>query len=213
MKKLTKYGLISLALGLVLSTTLLFPAVLLKGLIEPIATLLWAAWRVITSVDQGIYWAALIAVYMILMILILPRASGGQVNPAYRHRPAPRIQVERWQALLQGASVGDEEGALLRDNLLSLLASTLGQERPLPPDELERELASKRISLSPAARAYLFPAATKARHLSNAHHARGAAGTPRWFRRWMHRAAFPDHDAVDELLQRMESIMEITDDK
>ena len=129
MKKLAKYGLIPVALGLVLGTALLFPAVLLKGIIEPIAAVLWAAWRVVTSVQQGVYWGALIVGYVILIIRFLPRENSDPASPAYRHRNEPRTQVERWQALLKGTGVGADESVNLRESLMNLVASTIGQER------------------------------------------------------------------------------------
>jgi hypothetical protein len=210
MRKLTKYALISVAVGLLLGTSLLFPGLLLKGIIEPIATVLWAAWRVVTSVDQGVYWGALIVGYMMLMIRFLPRETDDAATPDYRHGHQPRTQVERWQAMLKDANVGDEESATLRDSLQSLLASTIGQDGSSNPDELKQELSTKRISLSLAAHQYLFPATTRTGRSPDDPRASGTPWTPRWLRRLKHGAADLDRGTIDELLRQMESIMEIT---
>jgi hypothetical protein len=212
MDKYWKYALIVLP-SLLVGLALIFPGILLEGIVGPVAAVLWAAWRVIISVDQSVYWGALIVLYSLVMVRLLPRGQSGPSNPGDHRRHEPRTQVEHWRGLIENAALGEEQHAALRDSLKTLLASTVGQRERSSAAELERELKSNQIALPPAAREYLFPASTRHRRHFGSHAVDPFSWTRRWLHRWTNKGRGSEYRTLDELLGWMESSMEIKDDK
>ncbi len=60
MKIPMRLALLALILGLCLFLGILFNSFVFDSVIRPIAVLLWVIWQIVQSVDQGIYWGALI---------------------------------------------------------------------------------------------------------------------------------------------------------
>jgi hypothetical protein len=212
MDRYWKYALIVLP-SLLVGLALLFPDILLQGIVGPLAAVLWAAWRVIISVDQSVYWGALIVLYSLVMIRLLPRAQSSPSNPGGHHKHEPRTQVEHWRALIENATLGDEQRAALRDSLKTLLASTVSQHERSSAAEREHELTSNQIGLPPASHQYLFAAPSRDSGLLGSRAMDPFSWIRRQLRRWTKTGRSSEYRTLDELLGWMESSMEIKDDK
>lgn len=199
--------LLSLFLGL----ALFFRTFLIMNVFEPIAVLFWAAWRIVSSVHQNIYWTILIVICLILMIRVIPfrkNASG----PAYGdEHPLPN-RVEDWLRLMKNASLGMDETDYLRDSLKRLLISIdqLDGFHTMKPDEtamLEAGLLPETVHR------FLFPAKGIRNMFSGDHRLQVLSLTPKWFRRWASKVFQIDNPAIEETLAWMESLMEINNDQ
>ena len=213
MNRLVKYGALILFVSLFLGAMLRFPSYVMAYFVEPIAILFWAAWRIASSVNQTVYWAFLIVLCLMLMIRLLPSGRNGAIISAHPYKHESRSRVERWQALLKGAALGNDESANLRESLRNLLADMITQTEPSSPVDLKEALVSRQISLPPAARRYLFPSAAKSKWLSEDRQAYLLARTPNWLRKWAGMPAGADKATIHELLEWMESFMEINNER
>ncbi len=206
--KLARYGPLVFLLGLLLLGLFGFPVLLRDYLVRPVAISLWAIWRIIISVDQGVYWILLVALCALLMIRIFsasdhvaPAASDEQ--PA-RQRPT---RVEHWRSLFRSAARTDEGDVALRASLRSLLAATIRQaHRPVGTDVAEA-LAARHITLPPRVRRYLeLDDGSDLRRLRS-------FSLRSLLRQWLGRPPQQDSGTIDEVLHWMETALEITDDK
>ena len=213
MDKVVKHGALILLLSLFLGFMLGFPSFAMAYVVKPIATLLWAAWRIVSSVHQSVYWAFLIVVCMTLMIRLLPGDRNRVSSSAYREKREPPTRVERWQSLLKGATSGEDESAALRENLRNLLATVISQAEPSFAVDLKTALASTQMPLPPAAQQYLFPGTTKSNRSSKEDRADFPSRTPGWLRRWIGKPYGLDKATIEEVLKWMESYMEVQDDR
>lgn len=212
MDRLVKYGLILLALGLVLGMALVLPGLFIRGIIEPGAIMLWALWRVISSVDQGVYWAGLIILSLALIVRALPPRNSSPMNSAYLQHYKSRSPVERWKQLFDEAASGKDEDEALRTSLKNLLEATIQQSQQSAAATIDEKLASEGLSLPPAAHEYVFPSSSEKKRQA-AHRRTGAwRWAPHWLRQWSQNGTDPDSRAIDELLSWMESILEIEHD-
>ena len=213
MDKAAKYAVLLVMLSLVLGIVLFFPAGIERFVIEPVALVAWAIWRVIASVHQEVYWAGLIIVCLAFLIRMLPPGRSAAHDPAYQRRPMPRARVERWQALFEEAALGEDAKAALREALVDLIAGTISDDQQLAPSEVMERLRTGMVPLPPAAYQYLFPGPARDDGLAGRLRHAAVSGGPRWLRRWIHEEADPHRRTLDELLHWMEWNMEIKHDE
>ncbi len=213
MDKPVKYALVIVLLSLLLGIVLLFPAVIEKIVIEPVAVVAWAIWRVVASVHQEVYWAGAIILCLAFLIRMLPPGRSAAHGPAYHLKPMPRARVERWQVLFKDAALGDEEKAALRDALADLVAAAVSDGQQLALSEVKERLKTGMVPLPPAAYQYLFPGPAGDGGLAGRLRHAVLSGGPRWLRRWIHEADDSNHCPLDELLHWMEWNMEIKHDE
>src|SRR5512140_782751 len=114
MNRSRRYALLIVVLSTLLAIAWLFPTLLLKTLIEPVATLAWAAWRLIASVDQAIYWIVVITMCLVTMIRLVPPAESQAALAASQQTVRGRMAVERWQRLLDDGAESSRPGVALR---------------------------------------------------------------------------------------------------
>jgi hypothetical protein len=118
-------------------------------LVEPAALLLWACWRVITSVDQVVYWYILICFSVFFLLFFLPVQT--ERTSAYSNKQTNTIVkgAEHWQSLLHEATGDLEKRILLRRELENLFIAGL-----VLKENSSREVVKARLS----SRLYPFPA-------------------------------------------------------
>jgi hypothetical protein len=210
MNNLKKYLPPLLVLGFLLGFAVGFRSFIMLNIIEPIATIIWASWQMISSVNQNIHWTVLIICCAILAIRIVPVGNSGSSNSAYSYRHRLQSRVEYWQSLLTNAMMEKREVEYLRSNLEELLLSM---------DERQERRNSGEIALKgqtplPAsARDFLFPPKQKLKVPSGSYQSQLLLLTPGWFRRWVGKFIRPDNTSVDEVLKWMETTLEIKHDK
>lgn len=198
-----------LLVGLMVS----FRSFLLAYVIEPIALLFWAFWRVIASVDQHIYWFALIVFCSILVLRLLPTGNDSSSASAYNDREKSLNRVEHWQTLIKNATLGNEESRLLRDNLKDLLISIGAQDEQSEPMELEDIFMKGEISLPLAVQQYLFSPVDNGGRFSIFQKINLIFLAPRWIRKWISKFIYQDNTLIDETIRWMEIELEINDEE
>lgn len=186
-----------LVLGATAAMLVIFRSAARAYFIEPIALLLWAGWNVLASVHQGVYWTALIAAAVILIVRLVPWSQEAALAPSYAHKPAPPGRIERWQQLMRKRGGGARQAQELREALRQLLASVVAATEHPASENLEESLAAMHLRLPEEAGHFLFPA--------KAAHNPLAALWRRLTRR--------EDAGLDDLLQWMESELEIHNDQ
>lgn len=212
MDRFKKYILPFLALGSMVSLPVVFRSFFMTNLVEPVAYLLWAIWGIVRSVNQNVYWVILIIVCLLLMIRLIPPDTSNTPSRAYTSKYSRPNPVEYWQTIIQNAINGRNEAEPLRDGLKKLLEGVIAQvERsdPRSPDEIP---GIGKVPLSPAAQRFLFSSKGQSGMFSENRRFDILYFAPKWFRRWAGKFIQQDMILIDEILERMETEMEISHD-
>jgi hypothetical protein len=164
-------------------------------ILEPLAWLLWAGWRLLVSVDQKVWWLILASGCAVLVIRLFDAQLRLQdVGPSGEStEPGPGGRIEHWMDRAAGMRRGDGGREALRADLASMAALVAETTRTPFPPEWDREPSRARP---------VSPGVTAVERLEAAllHRLPG-------FRR---RA---DERRIERLLNWMEAALEIRDDK
>lgn len=213
MGKLEKYRILLLVAGLVLALAISFQSFLMITIIEPVALLFWAIWRILASVDQNVYWTILIVLCAALMLRLVPSGKDFSPRPAYNYEYKSLDRVEYWRRLMKEAASGKDGNENLHHSLENLLMSTIAQaDHSLSTDPAEA-VASGQVSLPPAIRRFLLLPGEEQEALSGHHQFNPLVLASKWFRRWAGPRDRQDRALVEEVLQWMESYLEISHDQ
>lgn len=195
-----------IALGALAGLVLAFRSFLMANILEPIATLLWALWRMAASVDQNIYWVILIAVWLIFIIRLFPYRTEGTLAPSYGYKYSRLAPIEQWRKLIGEAALGKDEADRLRERLRLLMESVNSLDEHADRYGTRENALTGRLQLSPEARKFLFPEASPA----------GRPGFASLLPRWARRSAgkFIRHDTtlIEQILEQLETEMELKHD-
>ena len=108
---------VTLALGLI------FQSSVLEYIVRPVALAYWAAWRIILSINQEIYWSGLIILGLLLALRLVPKQGKAVSRYQYQEHPKPVPDVEKWYCLLTSAPYQASNALEVNENLLRLFAS------------------------------------------------------------------------------------------
>ena len=198
MESLKRYILPFIVLSCLVGMAVDFRSFFMANIIEPIAVLCWAVWRIISSVNQNIYWMILIVICSILVIRLIPPGKAKLSNPAYNYRYISPNRVEYWQKLMEESILGKEESERFRVNLENLLMSVTAKGR--------RQLSLK-------ATRFLLPPKESNGAFSLNHHLDIMSLIPKRLRRWAGKFVPQDTTAIAEILDYMEIEMEMSHDR
>ncbi len=205
MNRYQKYLLPVLVLSLLVALALVFRSFFITNIITPIAVLFWAVWRVILSVDQNIYWAILITGCAVLAVRLISFGDRQSSNPAYNYQyPSPN-RVAYWQTLINDLSYGKDQAEELQTNLRKLFLTAIEETKRSEAD-LEEVLATSQMQLSVRAKRFLNPEKQTGRPLL-------LGFIIEWLNRLTGRSARENTAAINELLEWMESEMELRNDQ
>lgn len=128
------------AIVVIAAAAWIFRGILVTFLIEPIGWLLWAGWRVLTSIDQGICWASLVVVCAALVIRFALAAAGphGEMSAQPEEGGVGGDRLAHWQAAAARAEGGSEGRRAILASLepLALSVSEMTRTRlPRPASE------------------------------------------------------------------------------
>lgn len=214
MEKFTKNVLPFLILLLLVGLFIGFRSFLMSYIIEPIALLFWAVWRIISSVDQNLYWIVLIVICAILVIRMIPSEKEGSPSPSYLYTYKPPNRVEYWQTIIDESNLGKHKSEYLRNRIKELTMTVISQVEQPATTELDEIVAAGIPSLPLEARQYLFPSngedgisSIKDDQLNR------TIGIPRWLRRWRSKYLHQNNAMLDEVLTWMETELEINHEK
>lgn len=213
MDKLKRFVFLILVLSAFAGTTVGFRVFFMTKIIEPIAVLFWTAWRIIISVNQNIYWMILIVICSFLMFHLLPVRRENSSSPAYTYRYKSPNQVEYWQTLMEESILGKEEGERLRINLENLFKSINAKPGRNVSSDLEENAANGQIPLPLRMKRCLFPSKQSDSVYFQNHHFGIMSIIPKRLRRWAGKFISQDATAIDEILEYMETEMEMSHDR
>ncbi len=113
-----------------LAAVVWFRATLLDLIIEPIASLLWALWRVLASIDQSVLWGILVLVCAGLALRLVPFGSGLHDDEERTSQAAVGDRRAHWQSLV--AAARDHEGRMALRQILGGLAQNVAEVTRTP---------------------------------------------------------------------------------
>jgi hypothetical protein len=170
---------------MIIAGSLIFPALTLKIVVEPITRGLWLILNLFRAVDQEIYWGLLLVVVFGFGMLMLPK----EAEEARRRPPGtaakPRDAVAEWEQLIAEAGETGYKRELLQRNL-NALHKTIGQlVENNDTAELALKARPKRLN------SFLHGALDRLRPVKNAH------------------GSLDYEEPVDAFLSSLEDLMEI----
>jgi hypothetical protein len=205
--------IIAVILGLFLLVGFSFPSFIQDNLITPIALVLWLCWRIVQSVDQQVYWIALIFVVVIYSLIRLYRWILGtdtfeQTQSPDSNAALERINYWRTSMLLTGFKI--DSSNRLRNNLANMLAALYASKQlHVAPHEVYSALEQRQMPLPEPVYTFLFPAQSSGAKRSIKQILRHLRDIPRrQIRRWTGREKAEYYQLLDQALNFMESVME-----
>lgn len=213
MDSLNRTVLSILILVLFVSLVISFRSFLLTNIIEPIALMCWAVWRIVSSVDQNALWIILIVFCSILVIRLVLSGKGTPPSSAYPDLDSSPNRVEYWRTTIKDSALGKKESECLRDNLKELLITVLAEAERSDSADLEEIVAKGQVSLPLAAQRFLIPQKAKREKYSLFHQLNVKYFAPRWLRIWTMKLFRQDNTLTDEILRWMEAELEISYEK
>lgn len=213
MNKFKKSVVPLLTLTLLVGFIIRFRLFVMDYIVKPVALLLWAAWRILASVDQNVYWVALIVFCAVLIIRLIPSGKDDSPGLAYGNTYKPPNRVEYWQTLIAYSVLGKNKSENLRNNMKELYMSVISVvERPAASDA--KEIIEEEIqALSPAARQFLFLSNDKNETSSIKELLNNNVFGPAWLRVRRKKYNHQNNTILHEILNWMEIKLEIKDEK
>ena len=204
MSRVNKFLLLFLGLLIVIGIAMFYRSFLMVYFFEPIALVVWVFWRLLSSIDQSIYWVTMIVICIILIVRLMPFGHERSSNSKYDYTYEPLDRVGYWQKLLSEAPLGTVESNNLRENLKKILNSVLAQNERTNSNELsDRSLLDNEL-LSKEVRLFLD---------SSKENKRFSANIPGWLRKRMKISTYLEYALIDEILKLMEADLEISYDE
>lgn len=205
--------IIAFILGLFLLVGFSFPSFIQDNLVTPIALVLWLCWRISRSIDQQVYWFALIFAVVIYSLIRLYRWVQGvdtfeQTQSLESNAALEQISYWRTSIHLTGFKI-DPSNSLERNLAKMLAALYASKQLHVAPHEIYSALAQRQMPLPESVYAFLFPAQSSGAKRSIKQLLRSLRDIPRrQIRRWTGREKAEYYELLDQVLKFMESVME-----
>lgn len=212
MNKRTLSALPILILLIVVSLGILFRSFVMDYVIAPSAFLVWGVWWIILSVDQYVYWIALIIVCAVLVAWLIISRKGKSPNRVYNYTYKPPSRVEHWRTLIEEAVLGKNEREQLRLITADLFISIIAQDKRAGPVTADEVRQIGKTSLPSATYQYLFPEARYHQKVSLNSLQNNLPFMPRWLQRLSIKHIRQSHTMMAEILTWMETELEIKDE-
>jgi hypothetical protein len=205
---------IALLLGLFLFLGVLFPSFIVDNFVTPVALVLWLFWRILRSVDQGIYWSLLIFSVLGYAFVRLFRLAQ---DPAILEQTLPSDsnaaleQINSWRISIRLTSDETEKFNSLKRKLGQMLVTMYASKQPeTAPFEIYAALQRHQIPLPEHIDAFLYPAEPSGarRSLKQVLHTIRDAPRKR-VRRWTGRDVAEYYQSIEDVISFMESSLEL----
>ncbi len=204
---------IAFILGLFLVVGFSFPAFVQDNFITPLALVLLLCWRILQSVDQQVYWIALIFAVMMYALIRLYRSilgsdtfeqtQSGDLNAALE-------QIRHWRTSIRLTDFKIDRSNILAHNLATMLAALYASKQlHITQYEIYSALEQREMPLPEPVYTFLFPAQSSGAKRSIKQILRSLRDIPRQrIRRWTGREKAEYYQLLDQVLKFMEAVME-----
>jgi hypothetical protein len=214
MKISRRSSLIILLLLLIALLGIQLRAIILTTFILPIAAMFWLFWRLLITVDQPVYWGFLIFSAVVYAFI---RLTKGPHVYNQTHQPDPNTALETmsyWRTSMLVTRDEIEGPNILKSNLGKMLASLYAVQQPeTPPYAIYSALKQHQIHLPKRAYDFLFPQEASGSWRSFQKILHFVLQAPKkWIRKKTGRDVAEYFQAIDEVVNLMESLMEIKED-
>ena len=205
--------IIAFILGLFLLVGFSFPSFIQDNFITPIAFVLLLCWRILRSVDEQVYWIALIFAVVIYCLIRLYRWA--QVEDTLEQTQSPDSnaalkQISYWRTSIRLSGFKIDPSNWLERNLAKMLAALYASKQlHVTPYEVYSALERRQMPLPEPVYTFLFPAQSSGAKRSIKQILRNLRDIPRkQIRRWTGREKAEYYQLLDQTLKFMESVME-----
>ena len=205
--------IIAFILGLFLLVGFSYPSFVQDNFIVPIALVLLLCWRILRSVDQQVYWFALIFAVVIYCLIRLYRWALGVATLEQTRSPASNAaleQIRNWRTSIRLTGFRIDRSNILARNLAKILAAGYASKQlHVTQYQIYSALEQREMPLPEPVYTFLFPAQSSGAKRSIKQTLRSLRDIPRQqIRRWTGREKAEYYQLLDQVLQFMESIME-----
>ncbi len=206
--------LIVLILGLLLCLGILFRTFLFENVIQPFSLMIWILLRVLSAVDQNIYWGGLLFVGLIFLLLRLGRTPGANEPEPPPDTFSALENIRYWRTAIMVTRSEITEVNVLKRYLGKMLATAYAVNTPGRANlEIYNALKLRQISLPEPVYAFLFPGALPASGGSFRQFLQNIRQAPqRLARRWSGRDLEDYYRSIEEVLAYIESTLEVKND-
>jgi hypothetical protein len=209
--------IIALTLGPFLLISFSFPDFVQDNFVRPIALVLLLGWRILLSIDQRIYWFALVLAVMLYALIRLYRLF--QAPDTFEQTQSPDSnstleQISHWQTSIRLTDFNLDQSDSLKRNLINMLAAIYASKQfRAVPYEVYGALEQRQIPLPESVYTFLFPAKPSGAQLSIKWLLHNLRNMPRkQIRRWTGREKAEYYQMLEQVLKFMEAVMENEDD-
>ena len=205
--------IIAFILGLFLLVGFSFPSFVQDNFITPIALVLLLCWRIVQSIDQQVYWIALIFSVVIYALIRLYRSIQGSDTFEQTQSldlNAALEQIRYWRTSIRLTDYKIDRSNILEHNLAKMLAAVYASKQlHVTPYEIYSALEHREMPLPDPVYTFLFPAQSSGAKRSIKQMLRNLWDIPRKrIRRWTGREKAEYYQLLDQVLNFMESVME-----
>ncbi len=205
--------IIAFILGLFLLVGFSFPSFVQDNFITPIALVLLLCWRIVQSIDQQVYWIALIFSVTLYVLVRLYRSILGPDTLEQTQPPdlnAALEQIRYWRAAIRLTDFKLDRSNILAGNLAKMLAAVYASKQlHITQYEIYSALERRQMPLPEPVYTFLFPAQSSGAKRSIKQFLRNLRDIPRrQIRRWTGRERAEYYQLLDQVLKFMESAME-----
>ncbi len=214
MKTTQRITLIVLILGILVCLGILFRDFLFENFIRPISLMVWILLRVLSSVDQNIYWGVLLFAGLILLLLRLGRTPGGAEQEPPPDTFSALENIQYWRTAIMVTHSEMTEVNVLKRYLGKMLATAYAVNTPGRANlEIYNALKLRQIPLPEPVYAFLFPGVLPTSGRSLRQVLQSIRRLPqRWARRLSGRELDEYYKSIEEVMAYIESTLEVKND-
>jgi hypothetical protein len=201
--------------AIVLFLGLLFWPFLLNNLIRPVALVLWLLLRILVlSIHQQYFWYAVILAAFLVLIRLLPWEQPAVPPEIFLEPNTTLNKIRYWRSLFLYTDQNVQEEKTLRNELIHLLTSFYASsQRKANNFRIYEALQHGEIPLPENIHRFLFPPQPQASGGRLSTFFRSVREAPRqWVRRWTGQEKAEHFQRIEDVLQFMETSLEIKHD-
>lgn len=207
----TRVSWVVLVLAAVSALGLVFEEYVYEFVVAPVALVFLLIWRIVQSVDQSLYWAAVAAAGSLIFffrLLDLARRWDADGTPTMGSPSTTLESVRSWRRaiLLGGADKADREA--LERNLRQLIVAFYASRHPAQSAEILEALTRRQIAVPEPVYSFLFAEPVEPKTTIRALYDKLRRLPLDTWRRWSGRDQAEYDDSIDHVLNLLETQLE-----